>query len=370
MADEEDRDCSDKLPFALAVLLLFGTSGLYFYFTCPYLWKEISLAIPIVDAVLFIVAVSAFVLAWRTDPGVYEKVEGEVRTSLRNGLYQDANVRGYAVQVKWCETCKFYRPPRSSHCSSCNNCVEEFDHHCPWVDNCIGRRNYRFFFTFLSSLNLHALIVIASSSTALSLGKNNEDFKGVNLYGTIAVLAIAIIIFCLIFGLLCFHIFLVSKGRSTNEQVTGKFSKGQNPFDDKCFQNCLRVFCTPRRPQYRGFEDDIAKIAERKRDRLYSEKALNALPSGVGEDMPLDRIRTESTTEEMVTLRDGRLAFMSRTYLSTERGDMAHTPPMANGRTPVSPSISSANGSISISEARKDSVNQSHLENYIQAISL
>ncbi|XP_065183920.1 uncharacterized protein LOC135814681 isoform X2 [Sycon ciliatum] len=276
MADEEDRDCSDKLPFALAVLLLFGTSGLYFYFTCPYLWKEISLAIPIVDAVLFIVAVSAFVLAWRTDPGVYEKVEGEVRTSLRNGLYQDANVRGYAVQVKWCETCKFYRPPRSSHCSSCNNCVE----------------------------------------------------------------------------------------------VTGKFSKGQNPFDDKCFQNCLRVFCTPRRPQYRGFEDDIAKIAERKRDRLYSEKALNALPSGVGEDMPLDRIRTESTTEEMVTLRDGRLAFMSRTYLSTERGDMAHTPPMANGRTPVSPSISSANGSISISEARKDSVNQSHLENYIQAISL
>ena len=49
----------------------------------------------------------------------------------------------------FCNKCNNYRPPRSHHCKICRKCTLRMDHHCPWIANCVGYYNMKFFYQFL-----------------------------------------------------------------------------------------------------------------------------------------------------------------------------------------------------------------------------
>lgn len=238
------------IPVSTAATLLVGSTTLFFVFTCPWLTKVISPAVPLYNGLVFLFVLANFSMATFMDPGVYPRADEDEDKDddFRAPLYKNVEIKGIQVRMKWCATCHFYRPPRCSHCSVCDNCVEDFDHHCPWVNNCIGRRNYRYFFLFLLSLSVHMLGVF--SSGLIFVLHHRESLAALHTTVTLVVMCIAGLFFIPVLGLSGFHMVLVARGRTTNEQVTGKFRGGVNPFTRGCCGNVDYVLCSPLAPRY------------------------------------------------------------------------------------------------------------------------
>ena len=71
-----------------------------------------------------------------------------VVTSIQDDVL-DKLTKKHKIQFKRCFRCYVIRYPGVRHCARCRGCIMNLDHHCPWVFNCIGQFNQKFFIQFL-----------------------------------------------------------------------------------------------------------------------------------------------------------------------------------------------------------------------------
>lgn len=221
-------------------------SGLYFVLCSDYLWHRGLFPLPILTGIVLLTTIIFLLLTSCTDPGILPRrrlrallpgLEEEVSNTLALPEdLQDCVADGLTPPTlsdlrqsqgyKWCSTCQVMRPPRCSHCDDCGNCVLTFDHHCPFVNNCIGQRNYLYFSAFLVSTGCLGFSVAVGFGIKL-LGyapSPRGSFTGSPLLIIILLLVgLPTAVFLLgVIALMMFHIFLLCTGKTTKEVLTGR----------------------------------------------------------------------------------------------------------------------------------------------------
>lgn len=219
-----------------------GGTAIYTFRVIPF-FDKINV-FSIVTYILIAINVTLFWICSTSEPGIITTID---HADYMNDYEPDGV---YYTQPE-CYTCKFIKPARSKHCTLCDVCVSRFDHHCSWVNNCIGKKNYKFFCCFITSsaaLCVYVTFVVAvvfvyivMSDGVIGMQYVDHDGKhypvGIRFlsqyllvrHPLLSILFLTVVFFGVAMcGFSLFHLYLVLTNQTTNEFNKRWFGKTQN----------------------------------------------------------------------------------------------------------------------------------------------
>ena len=140
--------CLDITPRIVILVIWVAATCVFLWDTSVAIMDDENLIVSWVLIGIYILVSALFLwsysLACWGDPGSLELYYKEI--GILDQITIAKNVPSGLTMIPVCEKCHLPKPERTHHCSRCGLCYFRFDHHCPWIGNCVGMKNFKGFF--------------------------------------------------------------------------------------------------------------------------------------------------------------------------------------------------------------------------------
>ena len=157
---------------------------------------------------LFCLFFISLILCWLVHPGripdsapwIWPPLDKETQSQLPLRLETKAQ-----SENRYCVICQRWKPDRAHHCRACGVCVLKMDHHCPWVNNCVGFRNYKYFYLCVWYAQWGLSFQCATSIESLLRLLKDTQSQFISVFAAYCNVCLAGLGAFLLGILLCFH---------------------------------------------------------------------------------------------------------------------------------------------------------------------
>ncbi|KAL4070666.1 zf-DHHC-domain-containing protein [Scleroderma citrinum] len=259
-------------------LILFPVLSSQVYIIWPWygrVWSVELICLLLPFNLIAAMLLQSYYLCIMTDPG---KVPGGWEPDISTG--DGLEVKKLTGSPRFCRTCNKYKPPRAHHCRQCHRCVLRMvvDHHCPWVNNCIGHFNFGHFLRFLFYVDICCSYHLAMVTRRVfwSMGRRYFDEPTVTdlIFIVMNYVTVLPVILC-VGAMSLYHVYgfltntttieRLEKDRAATLKRHGKIHEVKYPYDLGAWRNVTSMlgnnpllWCCPLAPQGTGLKFQLS----------------------------------------------------------------------------------------------------------------
>ncbi|GAA0140083.1 protein modifying enzyme [Lithospermum erythrorhizon] len=215
-----------KRFFSIPIVLVFCLMSFIYYVTIFFLinnWLNLQSSVGSLHALIFTFVASlcffSFLVCILTDPG---GIPSAYLPDVEENDSSDQEATKTGRNQRLCDKCSAFKPPRTHHCRVCRKCVLRMDHHCVWINNCVGHRNYKAFFVlvfYATMASIYSLIIFIGC-----VFQKDLDFSGnmplMIFYISYGIMTVGLSV--TLGTLLGWHVYLTARNMTTIEYYESK----------------------------------------------------------------------------------------------------------------------------------------------------